>query len=259
MSVFSIKPPRRRLPDQVTIDFGPSELLGRAFIALDKACRQRGIYLSVNHDMGELAEANAQNRQHWYPLPPMFDVANGGLSADNAFWICGVNEQGEVVMTNAARLYSWPDTTLADEFESMRFFYTDPERQRAPNESCLVESNAAHEISGRVCYGGAIWVRPDYRGFGLAHFAPRLARAYALTRWYPDYLLGLVNTASASGSKAAQTYGWPNVSTGVRMCGAHKYGEEVNFAFGWFEPHDVIDDLDQYTSLLGDAPRELVV
>jgi hypothetical protein len=256
MSVFSTKEPRRRLPDQVTIEFGPSELLGRAFLVLDRTVRQRGVYLSISDDMSKLGEANLDNRKNWYALPPMFDATLGGVNRDNSFWISGTNEHGEIVMAHACRHYYWPDTSLADEMQSMRFFYPNPETQAA-GEECIVDSEPPTRLTGRVCYSGAMWVRPDYRGQNLAHIAPRLTRAYALTKWYPDYIMGLVNTKDASGYKAAQTYGWPKYGAGIRLR-AKKYGE-INFAYGWFDRDDIIDDLSGYTALLDSPAGELVV
>jgi hypothetical protein len=101
-----------------------------------------------------------------------------------------------------------------------------------------------------------MWVRPDHRGKNLAHLAPRLTRAYTLTHWYPDYIMGLVNTKDASGAKAAQTYGWPNVDIGIRLQ-AKKYGE-INFAYGWFERQNVVAELETFVAGLNPA-GELVI
>ena len=149
MSVFS--QPRLRLPDQVSIDFGPAPLLGRTFLTLDRAVRQQGIYLSISHDLNELLRINEQNRKDWYPLAPMFDPTLGDINPDNSFWIGGLNEKGEVVVAQAARLYLWPDTSMTDELESMRFYYPQPETQVGEHEGCVVETTATANIFGRVC------------------------------------------------------------------------------------------------------------
>jgi hypothetical protein len=243
MSVFSV--PRPRLPDQITVEFGPPDILGRAFLNLDRTVRERGIYLSVSHDLEELAEVNARNRKDWYPLPPMFDTTLGGITPENAFWMCGVNDKGEVVLTHSGRLYFWPHTSLTDEFESMRFFYPDPERQKSPGEACIVETEAAREISGRVCYTGALWFRPDYRGLGLASILPRLSRAYALTKWYPDFMLSMAKNALMERGMA-RTYGWSNVDTGVRWLGSREGGAQLEFSLGWLDQQETVNDLERF-------------
>lgn len=257
MSIISV--PHARLPDQINVNFGPPELLGPAFLALDRAARQRGVYLSISHDLDELAYVNEVYRKDWYPLPPMFDPTLGGISEDNAFWIRGVNGKGEVVLSHACRMYVWPDTSLADELESMRFFYPEPETQRSPGEACIVASDAATQVFGRVCYSGAVWVRPDFRKLGLAHITPRLVRAYSLTHWYPDFSMGMVKTSAVPNAAAARTYGWRHVHTGIRWLGSREGGAELEFAFGWLDRDDVVADLEEFTLLLDEPVGALVV
>jgi hypothetical protein len=256
MSVISV--PRARLPDQVTVKFGPPDILARAFLRLDFAVRELGVYLSISRDMGELAEVNHENRCDSPALLPMFDATLGGITKDNAFWIRGVNDHGEVVLTSAARLYHWHDTTLADELESLRFFYPEPAAQARAGERCQVASDAALKISGRVSYGGAIWVRSDFRGLGLAHTVPRLARAYALTQWYPDFALGMVQTRSVTGQKAAQTYGWPHIGGTFEWTGSH-VAANLGVAIGWFTRDEVAGDLASYTASLDNTARIPVI
>lgn len=248
MSVFSTRP-YPRLPDQIRVEFGPPDLLARSFLALDRAVRERGIYLSVSHDLRELAAINRLNLKEWYPLPPMFDHALGGITDETGFWLRGVNEEGEVVLTQAGRLYPLSGTTLTDEIESMRLFYPDPQSQKPAGEEWFVETESARTISGRVCYTGALWFRPDYRGRGLASIMPRLTRAYATTRWYPDYTLSLVKTSLVMRG-LARTYGWRNVDSRIRWVGSREGGAELEFALGWMNQEDVLDDLDQFRLLL---------
>jgi hypothetical protein len=246
MSVISV--PRRRLLDQVTVEFGPTEFLANTFLSLDRAARERGIHLSLSHDLHELAEVNARNRADWYPLPPMFDPSLGGITPENGFWIYGVNEQGEVVITQAARLYLFADTTFADEWEQRTFIYPEPETQAKVDEYCTVDCAAAHDFTGRVCHTGALWIRSDCRGKGLASLMPRLTRAYSLTRWYPDSMLGLVKTKLVDAGMA-RTYGWQRIDRSVHWFNAPNYGD-LDFAVCWMNPDDVVRDLGQLTQLL---------
>ena len=62
----------------VTVDFGPSELLGPFFIEADAAARRAGVFLTIG-DFSELVAVNRANRSNFPPLIPLFDPCNGGL------------------------------------------------------------------------------------------------------------------------------------------------------------------------------------
>jgi GNAT superfamily N-acetyltransferase len=256
MSVISQTQPRLRLPDQVTIDFGPAPLLAQSFLSLDRAMREQGIYLSISHDMEELIEVNERNQKDWYPLPPVLNARYSDLRADNAFWISGVNDRGEVVLAQAARLFHWPDSSLTDELESLRFFYRNPADEMSVGEHCSVETTATDEITGRVCYTGALWFRPEYRGAGLATLMPRVTRAYACTRWYPDYFFGLVHMRpNLRTSSLTRMYGWKNADSVIRWQGQKKYDEDMDFAVMWMDPKETLSDVEQFNMLLESKPR----
>ena len=58
--------------DDIRIDFGPSGLLGRFFLAADAAVQERGVRLSFA-PMEQLVEINRENPQSWRPLLPHYD------------------------------------------------------------------------------------------------------------------------------------------------------------------------------------------
>src|SRR5204862_6176059 len=87
--------------------------------------------------------------------------------------------------TFATRIYYWPDTTLEDEAVAM--LYGRDEGQR-----CIITADAAKLISGVLMSSGAAWVRPDYRRRGLSQLLPRIAKAYAVSRWPIDWTFGFV-------------------------------------------------------------------
>jgi hypothetical protein len=100
-----------------------------------------------------------------------------------SFWVEALDERGCPVATHAGHLYDWQDTNLEQELTSLRAFFRDPAPHLANGDSIIVEAPSAQRIRGRVMGGGAVWVRPDHRGNGLATLVPRVSRAYALTRW----------------------------------------------------------------------------
>ena len=185
----------RSFIDRVTVDFGPSELLGPFFIEADAAARRAGVFLTIG-DFSELVAVNRANRDSWVPVIPLFDPHNGPLPQERAFCLIGRNAAGEAVATHAVRLYDWERTSFTEEAESLRLFYADPVGMKLPNETCRVSAAAARDVTGRVAYSGAAWVRPDYRGRSLALVVPRLAKAYAFTRWRPDFIVSWMTEAT---------------------------------------------------------------
>jgi hypothetical protein len=67
-----------------------------------------------------------------------------------------------------------------------------------------------------VAYSGAAWVRPDYRGRALALVLPRLAKAYAFTRWRPDFIVSWMTEATYKRGLIAHV-GYTTVDWDVQM------------------------------------------
>lgn len=175
----------KSLLEGLRIDYGPVDLLGRFFLKADAALRERGVTLSFA-TLDDLIEVNRRNSNTWRPLVTVFDPSFGGINDDNTFALLGRDRTGDVVATQAARLYSWTSTTFADEASTLGIFYPDPERQRLPDERIDVTAKSADRLNGQVAYSGGVWFRPDYRGRFLTGILPRISRAYAFTRWYTD-------------------------------------------------------------------------
>lgn len=183
-------PPRPLIRD-ITVEHGPADLLGRFFLKADTAARQRGVTLSFA-PMQELIAINRANPETWRPILPLFDPGCGDVTEDNSFCILGRNARGEIVATQAARLYCWSGTSFHDEASSLRLFYADPAGSRGEREAVEVTAPAAREITGAVIFAGGIWYRPDYRGRGLPYILPWLSRAYAYTRWRHDFSISIM-------------------------------------------------------------------
>ncbi len=47
-----------RLPDQVEVSFGPQAIISRFILQGDREARERGVYLSIEHDFDELIAFN---------------------------------------------------------------------------------------------------------------------------------------------------------------------------------------------------------
>jgi len=224
-----------RLPDALTVKHGPAPLISRYVLEGDIAVRQRGVNLRVRHDFDELLYVNKQHHApgDWYRLPDLFNHEFSSLTPENAYWLSGEDENGEVVLTWAARFYYWPETTLEDEARGM--FYAGRDQGR----ECHVTAPDAKIISGGVLYAGSGWVRPDFRGRHLMRVVPTLGRAYAIARWPVDWGLSLVTRPLVDKGLAAG-YGYKHVSYSIAYPGS-PWGD-IEFAVVSVTPNEVYED-----------------
>ena len=204
-----------RLPDALTIKHGPAHLLAKFVLEGDKAARGIGVRLRLRHDFGELVYVNkhAAVRRSWHPLMDIFNPEYSDLVPENSYWISGEDEDGEIVLTQAGRIYFWPITNLEQEARLM--FYGG----RDKGQECVVTAADAKLISGVVFYGGSGWVRPDFRGKRLMRLVPRLGRAYALSRWPVDWGISFVLPSLVDNGIAAG-YGYKRASYSIYFPGS---------------------------------------
>jgi len=238
-------PRHPRLPDQITVGFGPAGLLGRFFLKADAAARARGVTLSLA-PVQQLVETNLSHSATWRPLLPLFNPAVGGITDETGLCIIGRNAEGEIVATQGARLYDWSNSNFHEAATSLRMFYADPERQSRPGEQCRVSAPSARDIRGRVVLSGAGWYRPDHRGRLLSSILPRISRALAYTRWQSDYTIGLIAEPVVSGGMARRA-GFTNVEPSVELI-ASPVGDRVCCALVWMQPTQLFDDLAEFLS-----------
>jgi GNAT superfamily N-acetyltransferase len=189
-----------RLPDALTIKHGPAALLARFIIESDKVLRAAGIHLRLRTDFDTLAEINEEQVRAgtWYPLVDMFNPRLTDVSAENAFWLTGEDDKGEIVCTQAARIYYWPDTNFAEQAVAMVY-------GRDEGQPCIITAEAAKTVTGIVQCNGATWIRPDYRRRGISALLPRICRAYAPSRWPIDWVIAIIKAAHFDNKIA---YGW---------------------------------------------------
>ena len=208
-----------RLPDALTIKHGPAPLLATFVLEGDKAARQLGISLRLRHDFQELVYVNKErtNRGDWFHLLDMFNPQYCDLTAENSYWISGEDQHGEIVVTQAGRIFYWPETTLEDEARLMFYGGHDVGQQ------CVVTAPAAKTITGVVFCAGSHWIRPDFRGIHFSQLLGRLGRAYAVARWPVDWAIALIAPALVENGIAAG-YGYQHQSRSI-FFPASRYGD----------------------------------
>ena len=192
-----------RLPATLSVKYGPAGLLGRFFLWADAAAQERGVKLFFA-TLQDLVAANKANSDSWRPLSPIFDPDLSVIRPEMGFVLIGRDKDGDIVATQAARLYDW-STSLEDEGTSLRMFYADPAAAFGRGDRCEMTTPVAKNITGRVVFSGAGWYRRDFRGKGLATILPRISRAYAFTRWNSDFTISLMADAVLAGGMAERS------------------------------------------------------
>lgn len=193
---------------EAVVSHGPPTLLGRFFLHTARFAEERGITLKFCQPE-ELAFVNRQNRDNWMPLVPMYDPSFNKLDKTNYIGFIGENRNGEIVTANAVRLYDWRRSNFRNEATSLRLMYDSPVVSKQPNERCTVDTLAGELVSGRAAFSGAAWVHPAFRGRGLGCMLPLVAKALALTKWWPDTVFGMMSS-TVHDAGFAQPFGFDN-------------------------------------------------
>ncbi len=198
-----------RLPDALTVKYGPARLLSRFILAADRAVRRRDLTLRVRYDFDELLDLSEfyAARDLWYPLCEAINPRYQELTPNNAFWIATENEHGEIVATNACRVLDWTGTSLAEQASTMWY-------GRDATQQCILTADVAPLIGGVVAWGGAAWVRPDYRGRQLSYLTPRLMKAFACANWPVEWSFCYIGVDNLKRGLAA-TYGHQHLSYSI--------------------------------------------
>jgi len=230
----------KRLPDQITLDKGPIQLLGQFLLQADKAVYDRGIRLSLNQDFEQLRAVNEGARASWGKLVPIFNPEHSDLDPTNSFWISGTNARGEVVATQAARYLPLQQSSLKAELNSLRLFYRKPEPHLVSGERCEVLAPSAERITGRVVFSGGGWYHPSCRGSGLSSILPRISRAYAHSRWETEYTVSMVEPVLTE-KGVVRSYGYSRVEPMVRFLGSFRGDLDLHLI--WMETEELIQDL----------------
>jgi hypothetical protein len=250
----TVAPGTRSFIADVKISHGPQELLGKLLMAGDAAARERGVSLSFA-TLAELVKINQANRQNWLPLLPVFDPGCGRFDQSSAICLLGRNDSGDVVVTQAARFFDWPQTTFYDEATSLRMFYHNPDARRQQGEALEVTAASARKIGGKVAYTGAHWCRPDVRGKGFPAITPRIARALAIAFWDVDFACTLmVEDVFARG--VARRAGYINSEWSVELKNTPL--GTLTAALLWNDRNEIVTDLADFLANLAGADTRIV-
>jgi aspartate/methionine/tyrosine aminotransferase len=231
---------------RLQLQYGPLDVLGKFFNDAYAAARSYGVHVTFG-TFNDLLEVNLANQASWRALIPTFDPRFSNLDPQSSFCLLGYNKQGEVVATQACRLFTWTDTNFFEAARNLTLYYSRPDRDRRAGEKCDVTAESARNIRGRVAFSGGAWYRPDFRGKFLSLILPRVSRAYAFTRWSTDYTASMFQDGVLAGGMA-QRCGYKNIDWEVHVKGSPM--GDIKFAFVWMEPGELIEDLADFSDLM---------
>ncbi len=244
----------RPLLEDILLQRGPIDQVGRYLLMADTEMRRRGVYLSFG-TFGELVDTNARNKDSWLSLYPAFDPRLNGLDSKSAFCILGRNLQGEVVLTHAARLYRWPKSNFAQEARNLRYLYEDPTTHIAAGETCTVTAPIAEQIKGNAIFTGAVWYRPDFRKKMLAPIMSRITRYLAFSLWENDLSFALMSKAVIAGGMPERC-GMTKLDWAVDSAGSQL--GPLTLGIVWQMPDETVSDLARVLARPVDVLDEVV-
>lgn len=232
-------PARPSFVESLRIDYGPASLLGRFFLYADNLVYEHGIVLEFA-PIAEAWRAQIANRSSWALFPPMLDGRLSQISNAMSYCLLGRNRAGDIVASQAGRIYDLGRRSFGDIVQDQSFFYGEGGVPQLGQPICELWAPAAKRISGTIVYSGALWVRPDHRGHRLARILPRISRSYALAKWNTAFTVAFIGEKLAQSPLLAM-YGYTKIEPGFRI--RHLEGTEMTGALMWMDREELAADL----------------
>jgi len=220
----------RSFLEQLIIDYGPLDFLGRFFAAATDHLSELGLELRIGR-LEDAYHVHQANLESWKSYPPMLNPTIALVRETDCFSLICVNQAGTPVAVIAGRLYS-PEATLADVISNQRFVFGDAD----PATSSIRFNSTTEKIASvkaPFSYIGALWVHPQMRGAKLARILPPIARSYCLAIWNIRFDLGLASLEMTRAGIAA-VYGYTEVAESFCATGLDD-DHDVEGCFMWMD------------------------
>jgi len=188
-------------------------------------------------------------------LYPMFDAACSYVDASNAFWVCGYNQSGELVHTQAIRRLDLEGVLLRKHIDDHRHKYITPNSTPDPDRTTFTQPPALDHITGCVCYHGEFWLKGGeggHRNQGFTALLSRVVFELALQIWSPDYVFGFVPMPLAFKGIPVR-YGYTHCEPGVWYGPENEVTSEE--ALVWMNKSDIVHFLDTSPKALSQNRR----
>nr|WP_299969736.1 hypothetical protein [uncultured Roseobacter sp.] len=212
-----------------------------------------GIQVEVGDDFARYRAYRSQQTDRG-AIYPMFDVASSYIDRTNGFWICGFDPDGELIHTQAVRLFDLSDASLATHLNDHRHKYITPDTTPDPDLTFFSGPEALHTISGQVCYQGDFWLRANGlggpRSQGATELLSRILFEIMVGAWNPSFVFALV--PKRLGAKGAHLrYGYTHCELG-RWLGPDQQVTEEEYLI-WMGAKDMANMLQPASERLGRA------
>jgi len=235
-------PNYKSFAEEIRIDHGPHEILGRFFLAVDTLIRERGLLASFA-PAEKFVETNEAHFDTWGPLIPLLDARHASFSARDVICVVCRNDRGDIVAIQGERLFRAGRRTLADLVDSGKFFDSDLDDPLAEFGRCEITAPGAKIVKGRISYCGGLWVHPDYRSLRLAAILTRLTRAWAVAHWNAQYSIGFLKPNVAA-TDLGRRYGYPRFESAFRFYSRGELAYDGGIL--WMTQKELIADLERF-------------
>ena len=175
-----------------------------------------GVRLEIGGDFASYRRLRNQQTDR-NAIFPMFDVSSSYVDETNAFWVCGFDENQDLVHTQAIRLLELNDVPLSKHLRAHRHKYITPGTTSDPDRTFYSDMPVLDQISGRVCYHGEFWIKGGkggHRSQGFSALLSRVVFELTLKLWAPDYMFGFVAMPLAMKGMPVR-YGYSHCEYGV--------------------------------------------
>ena len=142
--------------------------------------RSKGININVHDDFSELEKLDLPGKS----VSAMFDRRLFDLCPGKAFWMQGIDDDGETMHVQAMRMEDLGRASLSDVLvgQLSRAFGCHN------NTPAAEASDITKKMTGKLVYHGDVWVSKKWRGHGLGETFAQIALGLAMIQWHPDYV-----------------------------------------------------------------------
>ncbi|MEM0945953.1 MAG: hypothetical protein AAGK37_00995 [Pseudomonadota bacterium] len=154
-----------------------------------------GMRVVVGDDFSEYRLYRSEQKGR-NPIYPMFDVASSYIDDTNGFWICGFNQDDELIHTQAVRLLDLTGQSLGHHLNVHRHKYITPDTTPDPDVTFYSGPEALKKITGKVCYHGEFWLPATGlggpRSHGVTPLLSRILFEILVRKWNPSFVFAFV-------------------------------------------------------------------
>ena len=176
---------------------------------------------------------------------PMFDVAKSYIDETNGFWVCGFNQEDELIHTQAVCLLDLHNITLERHLDIHKQKYITPNTTPDPDLTFFKGPDSLKKITGRVCYQGEFWLPGrglgGPRSQGTTPLLSRLLFEMMYRSFEPDFVFALVPKQLAARG-AHLRYGYNHCEPG-RWVGPDQQVTDEDYLI-WMSAEDLSNTLD---------------